>query len=130
MTLTEAAASLGVAASTLRQQVRNGKLRASKLGRDWHVAPKEVERYRQESLGTRSPTGREMHSLRFRHVSNRYPRRVAEAYDRDFAAAAAATDGEVAARVAEWERAQGLEPLDWNAIGRAEGRPGRPQGER
>lgn len=49
MTLPEAAASLGVTAATLRQQIANGKLRASKVGRDWHVTPREVERYRRES---------------------------------------------------------------------------------
>ena len=49
LTLTEAAASLGVAASTLRVQIRKGKLRAKKVGRDWTVTSKEVERYRRES---------------------------------------------------------------------------------
>jgi excisionase family DNA binding protein len=49
MTLSEAASALGVTAATLRQQIHNGKLHATKRGRDWHVAPKEVERYRQES---------------------------------------------------------------------------------
>lgn len=49
MTLIEAAAILGVTAATLRQQIANGKLRATKRGRDWWVTPKEVERYRQES---------------------------------------------------------------------------------
>ena len=49
MTLIEAAASLGVSPETLRSQIRNGKLRAEKRGRDWHVTPKEVERYRRES---------------------------------------------------------------------------------
>jgi excisionase family DNA binding protein len=51
MTLNEAAAALGVAAATLRSQVRNGRLRATKRGRDWHVTPGEVERYRRESRG-------------------------------------------------------------------------------
>lgn len=51
LTLQEAAASLGVAASTLRVQIRNGKLRAKKVGRDWTVTPKEVERYRRDSQG-------------------------------------------------------------------------------
>lgn len=46
MTLTEAAALLGVTAATLRQQIANGKLRATKRGRDWWVARREVERYR------------------------------------------------------------------------------------
>lgn len=62
------------------------------------------------------------HTNRFRKVSNRYPRRVNEAYGFDTARALADTDDEVAANVAEWERAQGLEPRDWQAIGREEGR--------
>jgi transposase len=36
---------LGVATSTLRHQIRNGKLAARKLGRDWVVDSDEVERY-------------------------------------------------------------------------------------
>ncbi len=48
LTLTEAAALLGVTAATLRQQIANGKLKARKVGRDWHVTPREVERYRRE----------------------------------------------------------------------------------
>lgn len=55
MTLTEAAALLGLDPSTLRWQIRNRRLRARKLGRDWHITPAEVERYRRESLGTRRP---------------------------------------------------------------------------
>lgn len=51
LTLEQAAASLGVADSTLRVQIRNGKLRATKVGRDWTVTPREVERYRRESQG-------------------------------------------------------------------------------
>jgi 50S ribosomal subunit-associated GTPase HflX len=57
------------------------------------------------------------HSLRFRQVSTAYPHHVALAYDRDLAAAAADSDEEVAARVAAWEREQGLEPRDWRVIG-------------
>jgi hypothetical protein len=63
---------------------------------------------------------RRRHSERFRRVSNLYPRRVAEAYDLDLARAAADTDEQVAAKVAAWERARGLEPRDWVAIGAAE----------
>lgn len=51
MTLTEAAASLALTPATLRQQIANGKLRATKTGRDWQVTPREVERYRLENLG-------------------------------------------------------------------------------
>jgi excisionase family DNA binding protein len=49
VTLIEAAALLGVTAATLRQQIANGKLKATKRGRDWWVTPREVERYRLES---------------------------------------------------------------------------------
>jgi excisionase family DNA binding protein len=51
MTLPEAAALLGVTAATLRSQIRNGRLTATKRGRDLWVTPREVERYRRESLG-------------------------------------------------------------------------------
>ena len=50
MTLTEAAQSLGLAPSTLRRQAERRILRAVKRGRDWHVTPREVERYRREHL--------------------------------------------------------------------------------
>lgn len=49
MTLNEAAESLGVVPATLRQQIRHGRLRARKMGRDWYVSEDEVERYRRES---------------------------------------------------------------------------------
>jgi len=62
------------------------------------------------------------HSLRFRRVSNRYPRRVAEAFERDLDRALADSDEQVAATVAAWERGQGLTVRDWVAVGVAEGR--------
>ena len=65
---------------------------------------------------------RARHSERFRRMSDRYPRRVAEAYDGDLERAAADSDSEVAATVAAWERAHGIEPRDWLAVGVAEGR--------
>jgi excisionase family DNA binding protein len=49
VTLIEAAAILGVTAATLRQQIARGRLKARKVGRDWSVTPREVERYGQES---------------------------------------------------------------------------------
>lgn len=49
MTLIEAATALGLSAATLRWQVRNGKLRAKKVGPVWTVTPGEVERYRRDS---------------------------------------------------------------------------------
>lgn len=50
LTLAEAAEQLGVSATTLRVQVRNGKLRAKKVGPIWTVSEREVERYRRENL--------------------------------------------------------------------------------
>lgn len=49
MTLKEAAEALGLSPSTLRVQIRNGKLRAQKWGNQWSVSPKEVARYRAVS---------------------------------------------------------------------------------
>lgn len=51
MTLNEAAAELGVATSTLRHQIRNRRLKATKVGPVWTVTPRELARYREESLG-------------------------------------------------------------------------------
>jgi excisionase family DNA binding protein len=58
LTLAEAAASLGVAASTLRHQAQSGRLRATLAGKTYIVTPAEVERYRREHLGRvgRPPT--------------------------------------------------------------------------
>lgn len=55
LTLTEAAARLGLAASTLRVQVHRGKLRARLIGKTYVVTHREVERYRSASLGRRRP---------------------------------------------------------------------------
>ena len=49
LTLTQAATLLGVTAATLRQQIANGRIKARKVGRDWTVTEREVERYRRES---------------------------------------------------------------------------------
>ena len=51
MTINEAAEKLGLEATTLRWQIRNGRLRAVKHGRDCWISPVEVERYRREHLG-------------------------------------------------------------------------------
>ena len=51
LTLTEAAARLGLAASTLRHQVQAGRLRARLVGKTYVVTAREVERYRREHLG-------------------------------------------------------------------------------
>jgi hypothetical protein len=61
-----------------------------------------------------------LHSVRFRKVSTRYPRRVAEAYGGDLNRAMADTDEQVAATVAAWEMQYGLPARDWRAIGKEE----------
>lgn len=53
LTLTQAAAQLGIQAQTLKIQAQHGRLRAEKVGRDWLVSPAEVSRYRAEHLGKR-----------------------------------------------------------------------------
>ncbi len=49
VTLSEAAARLGINAATLRQQIANGKFTAVRHGRDWWVEEAEVYRYARES---------------------------------------------------------------------------------
>ena len=53
MTLLEAAAVLGLSPSTLRHQIRNAKLTATKRGRDWWIESAEVERYAHENRVTK-----------------------------------------------------------------------------
>ena len=48
MTLKEAAAQLSVTPDNLRGAIARGTLKARKVGRDWTVTRREVERYRQE----------------------------------------------------------------------------------
>ena len=60
------------------------------------------------------------HTYRFGKVRSRYAHEVIMAHGGDIGAAAAASDEEVAARVAEYEREQGCDPRDWHAIGREE----------
>lgn len=50
-TLAEAAALLGVAASTLRHQVQKGRIKATLIGKTYVVTDREVERYRREQMG-------------------------------------------------------------------------------
>ena len=60
------------------------------------------------------------HAKRFERVSSGYPDRVAEAYGDDLARASAHEDAEVATTVRAWELTQGMEPIDWWAIGASE----------
>lgn len=51
MTIPEAAQALGLAASTLRKQIQNRRLKAYRMGDRWYVTDAEVERYRREVQG-------------------------------------------------------------------------------
>jgi excisionase family DNA binding protein len=55
VTVPEAARALGVAPSTLRHQIKNGKLAATKVGRDWWIASVEVARYARENRHSSTP---------------------------------------------------------------------------
>jgi len=45
----EAAKMLGLAPSTLRHQIKNKKLAARQVSRDWYITTEEIERYRREN---------------------------------------------------------------------------------
>jgi excisionase family DNA binding protein len=45
LTLPQAARLAGLSPITLRVQIRNGRLRATKLGRDWFVTQEELRDY-------------------------------------------------------------------------------------
>ena len=51
LTLSEAAAQLGVSPATLRHQVQGGRLAARLFGKTYVVTDDELERYRATSLG-------------------------------------------------------------------------------
>ncbi len=51
LTLAEAGELLGRSATTLRAQVKNGRLQARLIGKTWVTTRTEVERYRRDSLG-------------------------------------------------------------------------------
>jgi uncharacterized protein YuzE len=54
MPLSEASRSVGLDAATLRQQIRNRRLRATKHHREWWVKPSALKEY----LDSRAPQGR------------------------------------------------------------------------
>jgi excisionase family DNA binding protein len=51
VTTNDAAVALGIKPVTVRAAIANGKLRATRHGRDWHITPAAVEAYRAGSLG-------------------------------------------------------------------------------
>lgn len=54
LTLKEAAALAGLSPITLRVQIRNGRLKAVKVGRDWLVTRDEMRAY-MKRVAARSP---------------------------------------------------------------------------
>lgn len=52
MTLIEAAERLGTSPDNLRGAIKRGVLRARKVGRDWTVQEREVERYARDHRRT------------------------------------------------------------------------------
>lgn len=51
ISLADAATTLGLAQSTLRNQAVAGRIRARLVGKTWVTTRQEVERYRREQLG-------------------------------------------------------------------------------
>jgi len=51
LTLTQAAAELGISAATLRHQVQLGRMQARLFGKTYVITADELERYRSTSLG-------------------------------------------------------------------------------
>ncbi len=62
MPIKDAAAQLGIKPNTLKKQAQAGRLTATKLGRDWYVTSREVERYREEQLDKRGYSKRRQQS--------------------------------------------------------------------
>ena len=81
LTVTEAAKRLGLARSTVLWQIRNGVIRARRVGPIFVIATEEIERYRLEHLGkpgvkvrTDDPRLRSGCSASSRRPSGRWPR--------------------------------------------------------
>lgn len=55
ISLAELGARLGVDTSTLRHQIRNGRLAATKFAGNWAVTEKEAARYAAASVGRPGP---------------------------------------------------------------------------
>jgi len=51
LTLSQAAAELGISSATLRHQVQGGRLAARLFGKTYVITGEELERYRATSLG-------------------------------------------------------------------------------
>lgn len=58
MTLADAGEALGVSPSTLRVQIKRGRLAAIKIGKTWVVSPEELARYGGDHLRKPAPARR------------------------------------------------------------------------
>lgn len=52
LTTNQAAAALDIRPATLRKQIRAGRIKAVKMGRDWFIEPEELDRYHREHQQT------------------------------------------------------------------------------
>ena len=52
LTTSQAAVVLGIRYETVRQQIRAGRIKAVKMGRDWFIEQEELDRYRREHQQT------------------------------------------------------------------------------
>lgn len=74
MTVNEAASALGVTPSTVRNQIENGVIAATKVGRDWSITEEAVEEYRRDHRGKRSrPNLREPATVALQRESLKRP---------------------------------------------------------
>lgn len=55
LTTTQAAELLGLAARTVRAHIKAGNIKAIQYGRDWLIAPEELERFRREKRPAHRP---------------------------------------------------------------------------
>lgn len=59
LTIVEAAERIGVSASTIRNQIKNGVIHARQSGKIYLVRVSEIERYRRENKGRVGPKPKE-----------------------------------------------------------------------
>ena len=52
LTTSQAAVVLGIRYETVRQQIRAGRIKAIKMGRDWFIEQEELDRYSREHQQT------------------------------------------------------------------------------
>lgn len=61
MTTTQAATELGIQPGSVKKLCQRGILKAERIGRDWLISQKEVERYKVERRSAGRPHGTREH---------------------------------------------------------------------